>query len=64
MVFRRVYKLNLIDKMPEGKEKEKEAVKFWWPLGDKDCFTMVFSEEMKEYLENMIEDAQPDQVVL
>ena len=25
---------------------------------------MVFGEEMKEYIKNMIEDAQPDQIVI
>ena len=62
--FRRVYKLDLIDKMPEGNEKEKEAVKFWWSIEEGDCFTMVFGEEMKEYIENMIDDAQPDQIMI
>ena len=62
--FRRVYKLKLIDKMPEGKEKEKEAVKFWWCIEEEDCFTMVFGEEMKEYIKNMIKDAQPDQITI
>ena len=40
--FRKVYKIDLINKMPEGKEKEKEAVKFWWSIEEGDCFTMVF----------------------
>ena len=43
--------------MPEGKEKEKEAARFWWSIEDEDCFTTVFAEKMKEYIENMIEDA-------
>ena len=34
--FRRAYKLKLIDKMPEGEEKEKEAVKFWWCIEEED----------------------------
>ena len=55
--FREVYILNLIDKMPESKEKEKEALKFLWSIEEGDCFTTVFGEEMKECLENMIEDA-------
>ena len=47
--FRKLYKLDLIDKMPEGKAKEKEAVRFWWSTEDEDCFTMAFGEEIKEY---------------
>ena len=62
--FRRVYKLGLIDKMPEGKEKEKDAANFLWCVEDEDCLTMVFGEEMKELIENMIEDAQPDQIMI
>ena len=62
--FRKVYKLDLIDKMPEGKEKEKEAAKFWVSIEEGDCFTMVFGEEMKGYLENMINDAHPDQIMI
>ena len=62
-VLRKLCKLDLINKMPEGKEK-KEAARFWWSIEDEDCFTMVFGEEMKEYIENMMEDAKPDQIVL
>ena len=62
--FRRVNKLNLINKMPEGKEKEKETAKFWWSIEEGDCFTTVFGEEIKEYIKNMIDDAQPDQIVI
>ena len=62
--FRKLNKLDLIDKMPEGKEKEKEAARLWWSIEDEDCFTTVFAEKMKEYIENMIEDAQPDQIML
>ena len=50
--------------MPEGKKKEKEAVKFWWSVEDKDCFTTVFGAGVKEFLKTMIKDAQPDQIVL
>ena len=50
--------------MPEGKEKEKEAAKFWWSIEEGDCFTMVFGGEMKEYIKNMINDAQPDQIMI
>ena len=46
--------------MPEGKEKEKEAGKIWWSIEEGDCFTHVYSEEIKEYIENMIDDAQQD----
>ena len=62
--FRRVYKLELINKMPEGKEKEKEAAKFWWSIEEGDCFATVFGEEVKEYIKNMIDDAQPDQIMI
>ena len=54
--------------MPEGKEKEKEkekeAGKIWWSIEEGDCFTHVYIEEIKEYIENMIDDAQPDQIMI
>ena len=62
--FRKLYKLDLIEKMPEGKAKEKEAVRFWWSIEDEDCFMKVFGEEIKEHIENVMEDARPDQIVL
>ena len=62
--FRKLNKLDLIQKMPEGKAKEEEEAGFWWSIADEDCFTMVFGEEIKEYIENMMEDAKPDQIVL
>ena len=49
--FRKVYKLELINKMPEDEEKEKEAVKFWWSIEEGDCFTQVYGDEIKEYIE-------------
>ena len=62
--FRKLYNLNLIKKMPEGKAKEKEAVIFWWSIEDEDCFTTVFDKEIKEHIKNRMEDARPDQIVL
>ena len=62
--FRKLYKLDLIKTMPEGKAKEEEEARFWWSIADEDCFTMVFGEEIKEYIENMMEDAKPDQILL
>ena len=62
--FRRIYNLKLIHNMPEGKEEGKEAAKFWWSTEEGDYFTMVFGEEMKEYIKNMIKNAQPDQIVI
>ena len=50
--------------MPEGVEKEKAAAKFWWSIEEGDCFTIRFGEEMKEYIKNIIDDAQPDQIVI
>ena len=62
--FRKVYKLELINKMPEGEKKEKEAAMSWWSIEEGDCFTQVYGDEMKEYIENMIDNAQPDQIVI
>ena len=62
--FRKLYKLDLIKKMPEGKAKEEEEARFWWSIEDEDCFTMVVGEEIEEYIENMMEDAKPDQIEL
>ena len=50
--------------MPEGEEKEKEAAKFWWSIEKGDSFTTAYGEEMKEYIKNMINDAQPDQIMI
>ena len=33
-------------------------------IEDEDCFNMVFGEDIKEYIMNMIEDANPDQIIL
>ena len=49
--------------MPEGEEKEKEAKKFWWSV-ETDCFTRVFGDEMRGYLERLAMDMYPDQVVV
>ena len=46
--------------MPDCKEKEKEAAKFWWSIEEGDCFTQVYDDGIKEYIKNMINDAQPD----
>ena len=50
--------------MREGNAKEKEAARFWWSIEDEDCFMMVLGEEIREHIENMMEDARPDQIVL
>ena len=57
------FKYNLITKMPDGAEKEQEEAKFWWSV-ETDCFTRVFGDEMKGYLEMMTMSAYPDQVVI
>ena len=62
--FGKLYKLDLIKKMPEGKTKENESARFWWSIEDEDCFTTVFGEKIKEHIKNMMEDAKADQIVL
>ena len=57
------FKYNLITKMPDGAEKEQEEAKFWWSV-ETDCFTKVFGDEMKGYLEMMTMSAYPDQFVI
>ena len=44
-------------------EREKTKKKFWWSI-EADCFTRVFGDEMWEYLEGMVMDSYPDQVVI
>ena len=61
--LRQCFKYDLITKMPDGEEKEHKAVKFWWSV-QTDCFTRVFGDEMKAYLEMMTMSAYPDQVVI
>ena len=56
------YKYNLINKMPEGDEKDQEDAKFWWSV-ETDCFTRVFGDEMKAYLEMMTMCMYTDQVI-
>ena len=48
--------------MPGGEEKKREKAKFWWPV-EMDCFTRVFGDEMKLYVETMVMSVYPDQVV-
>ena len=60
--FRQYFKYDLITKMPDGEEKDKEAKKFWWSV-ETDCFTIVLGHEMRGYLERMSMDSYPDQVV-
>ena len=50
--------------MPEGEEKEKGAAKFWWSIEEGDCFTQVYSDEIKEYIKNIIDHAQRDQIMI
>ena len=57
------FKYDLITKMKDGKEKEKEAKTFWWSI-EADTFTRVFGHEMQGYLERMVMDSYPDQVVI
>ena len=57
------FKNELIMKMPDGDKKVQEETKFWWPV-ETDCFTKVFGDEMKGYLEMMIMNVYPDQVVI
>ena len=49
--------------MPDGEEKDKEEKKFWWSI-ETNCFTRVFGDEVQEYLEGMVMDSYPDQVVI
>ena len=46
------------------RKKEKEAAEFWRSIEEEDCFTKVYSDENKEYIENMINDAEPDQIMI
>ena len=39
--LRQCYKYNLINKMPDGQEKEQEKATVWWSV-ETDCFTRVF----------------------
>ena len=57
------YKYNLINKMQEGDEKDQEDAKFWWAV-ETDCFTRVFEDEMKAYVEMMAMCTYPDQVII
>ena len=61
--FRHCLKYDLISKMQDGEENDKEEKKFWWSV-DTDCCTRVISDEMKGYLENMVMDLYPEQVVI
>ena len=56
------FKFNLIDKMPDGEEKEKERAMFWWSL-EEDCFMRVFGHEMRVYLEIMSIATYPEEVI-
>ena len=49
--------------MQNGEEKDKEEKEFWWSI-EEECFTRVFSDEIRGYLENMVMDSYPDQVVV
>ena len=49
--------------MQDGEEKDQEEKKFWWSI-ETDCFTRVSCDEMQGYLENMVMDSYPDQVVI
>ena len=49
--------------MQDGEEKDREEKKFWWSI-EADCFTRLFGDEMWEYLEGMVMDSYPDQVVM
>ena len=55
------YTYNPIDKMPDGDERDQEDAKFWWSV-ETDCFTRVFGDKMKAYLEMMTMSTCPDQV--
>ena len=55
MGFRHYFQCDLITKMPDGEEKEKEPKKFWWSV-ETDCLTRVFGDEMRGYLERMAMD--------
>ena len=50
----------MINRMPDGKGKEKEDAKFWWCIKDEDCFTTVFGDKMEQHI---IQNAYPDQIV-
>ena len=61
--FRHCFKYDLITKMPDGGEKDKEEKKFCWSI-ETDCFSRVFGDEVWEYLEGMVMDSYQDQVVI
>ena len=61
--YRCCFKYDLITKMQDGEEKDSEAKKFWWSI-EEDCFTRTFSDQTQGYLENMVMDSYPDQVVI
>ena len=50
-------------KKPDGEQREQETAKFWWSV-ETDCFTRVFGDEMKSYLEPMAMDLYTDQVLI
>ena len=49
--------------MQDGEEKDKDKKKFWWSI-EADCFTRVFGDEVWKYLESMVMNSYPDQVVI
>ena len=60
--LRRDLKYDLISKMKDGKEKDREGKKFLWSIRE-DSFASVFGDEMQDYLECKVMDSYPDQVV-
>ena len=62
--LRRDFKYDLISKMKDEKEKEREEMKFWWSIKEEDCFTTVFGDEMQDFLECNVMDSYLDQVII
>ena len=50
-------------RMQYGEGKDKGEKIFLWSI-EEDCFTKVFGDEVREYLEGMVMDSYPDQVVI
>ena len=58
-----VKEYDLFDKIPDGEEKYTERAKFWWSI-EIDCFTRVFGDGMRGYLEMMSMATYPEKVII
>ena len=55
------FKYDLILKIQDTEERSQEEKKFWWTM-EEDCFTLVYGDEIMDYLEGMVMEIYPDQV--